>query len=232
MVIKTIRIKNSNKKSVLHYYHNIKITKTYLSHLTVEGYYTFSSNILKCESMQMEMNLEQMIHSNNLTYEMSANNFKEICHIVKYFQFYDLIHGNLKPTNIFITKERKICTLDYFLNEIREIVNPNVIYYYYFSPEQISGKEMNSTSDIWSLGCVLYFIFAKSHLFVSDSLYHLISLQQNTKFINLTCPSVYNDIINGTLKYIPKERMTIREILQLLSNSIILYFNFIIFLMF
>lgn len=131
------------------------------------------------------------------------------------------MHGNLKPTNLFITKERKVYTSDYFLNEIREIVNPVTAFYYYFSPEQISGKEINYNSDIWSLGCVLYYIFSKSDLFFSKSLLHVISLQQNFKFINLTCPSVYNDIINGTLKYYPKDRMTLREILHLLSNSII-----------
>lgn len=221
MIIKIIRIKNSNKNVLLRYYHNIKITKTYLSHLTVESCCSFSNNILKCESQQIEMNLDQILHGDNFTFEMCTWSFKEICLIVKYFQSYDLVHGNLKPTNIFITKDRKLYTSDYFLNEIREIVDSSATLYYYFSPEQIVGKEMNITSDIWSLGCVLYYIFAKNHVFFSNSLHHLITLQQNYKFINLTCPSVYNDIINGTLKYNALERMTIREILQLLTNSII-----------
>lgn len=222
-IIKTIIIKNTDIKNIYYYIQGLNIIVAYLSSLCVDSYYTFSSNKITITLLHMEYNLELISNMDSFTSAMKFYCFKEICEIVRIFQSFDLIHGNIKPTNVFITKERKLCTSDYFLNELRELRNHSTLFYCYLSPEQILGLEVSKQSDIWSLGCLLYFLLTKQHLFSSTSFYHLIKLQHEKNRINLTYPSIYNEVINSSLKYKPSNRIRITEILQLICKSILLY---------
>lgn len=79
-----------------------------------------------------------------------------------------LIHGNIKPTNILFDEEANVILSDYFKKELFfEVQTPPVTLeeYKYLSPELIQCKEFTSKTDIWSFGCVIYYILTGKSIF-------------------------------------------------------------------
>jgi eukaryotic-like serine/threonine-protein kinase len=92
--------------------------------------------------------------------------FKTICSAVQHAHQNLVIHRDLKPANILVTHEGEVKLLDFgvakFLNpELAGELNQTqtqfrVMTPEYASPEQIRGAHITTSSDIYSLGVILY----------------------------------------------------------------------------
>ena len=93
----------------------------------------------------------------------------EILDGVNVLHRHGIIHRDIKPSNIIVSEQNKIKILDFGLaKEITdkektsswgEIVGAP----FYMSPEQASGEELDSRSDIFSLGMILYRALTEEH---------------------------------------------------------------------
>jgi serine/threonine-protein kinase len=99
-----------------------------------------------------------------------------------------IIHRDLKPENIFLLADGQVKILDFGLAVIRAAASPggnsddtatNVLEHPpenvvgtigYMSPEQLSGRALDSATDIFSLGCVLYEMVTGRRAFGRSSL--------------------------------------------------------------
>jgi eukaryotic-like serine/threonine-protein kinase len=92
--------------------------------------------------------------------------FLHVCDAVRHAHQHLIIHRDLKPQNILVTPEGQPKLLDFGVSrliesEARENTQQTVTLYRaltprYASPEQVRGEATSTTSDVYSLGVVLY----------------------------------------------------------------------------
>jgi serine/threonine protein kinase len=72
-----------------------------------------------------------------------------------------VLHRDIRPHNIMLTRQKEIKVLDFGIAVIRDENSPVkskgcIDFFYYMSPEQIRGEDIDYRSDIYSLGVTLF----------------------------------------------------------------------------
>lgn len=143
----------------------------------------------------------------------------EICLALQYMHEDEanLIHGNIKPSNIIITEDNHYLISDQCQNLIKSAESKTVNDFQYYSPEMIKGLEITDKSDMWSFGCVIYYILTGKSAFSGNerSGYDLeVSKCKYEKITNCGIYSeAYNHLIERLLLENPYERQGASEIL-------------------
>jgi serine/threonine-protein kinase len=79
----------------------------------------------------------------------------------------DILHGDLRPENVFITQSGKIKVLDFGWEGTTGELKP--AQRGYWSPERIEGRPVDARSDVFSFGAILYEMLSGSPAFSGDS---------------------------------------------------------------
>ncbi|HMD02136.1 MAG TPA: Stk1 family PASTA domain-containing Ser/Thr kinase, partial [Candidatus Baltobacteraceae bacterium] len=108
--------------------------------------------------------LAEMIESDGRLPEPVAIDFAaQICNGLAYAHRQGLLHRDIKPANILVAKDDVVKISDFGIaravtTQTVTITQPGMVMgsVFYISPEQAQGREMHETSDLYSLGVVLY----------------------------------------------------------------------------
>jgi serine/threonine protein kinase len=87
--------------------------------------------------------------------------FLQVCEAVEFAHRNLIVHGDLKPANILVTADGTVKLLDFgtaklLRNPEGQVTQFALLTPRYASPEQIRGELVNTVSDVFSLGVILY----------------------------------------------------------------------------
>ena len=117
-----------------------------------------------------------------LPYDKALDASRKICAGLAAAHDKGVIHRDLKPQNIMMTRRGEILITDFGLAAVAETLrgaearNGTPAY---MSPEQLRGSEVTAKSDIYALGLVMYELFTGKKPFEARSIPELISLQES-----------------------------------------------------
>ncbi|MGL1957401.1 MAG: serine/threonine protein kinase [Colwellia sp.] len=149
--------------------------------------------------------LDVYLHKNTLSVGQKLKLFLQISDAVLEAHNHQIIHADIKPSNILINASGQVKLIDFGVMQLTEDLNnnaPKFVTAYvgamtvnYASPEQLNGAKATIASDIYGLGSLLYFMLSGSTPFerIDDTLTHKI------EYINTQAP--IDCVINGDVKF-------------------------------
>ena len=108
--------------------------------------------------------LAEMVENDKRLPEAVAIDFAaQICNGLAYAHRQGLLHRDVKPANVLVTKDDVVKISDFGIaravtTQTMSMTQPGMVMgsVFYISPEQAQGHELHETSDLYSLGIVLY----------------------------------------------------------------------------
>ncbi len=127
-----------------------------------------------------------------------------------------LIHRDIKPDNIFITKDGIVKLMDFGIARPSEVslhtVGAKIMgTLVYLSPEQLNGSNLDHRSDIFSLGTVLYEMISGKRAFPQKTLSEIVQKKTKGVYIpisevNVPVPKDLSRIIDKCMALDPADR--------------------------
>ena len=108
------------------------------------------------------------------TIEQRLQLFRQICEAVQHAHSHAVIHRDLKPSNILVKEDGSVRLLDFGIARQIEslgvevdqtITGLRLMTPAYASPEQVRGDRIGISTDVYSLGVILYELLAGAHPF-------------------------------------------------------------------
>jgi NIMA (never in mitosis gene a)-related kinase len=138
---------------------------------------------------------------------------------LEYLHSRNILHRDLKSSNIFITKAGDLKIGDFGLAKVLaegEVATSIVGTPNYMCPELFCEKPYGFKSDIWSLGCILYELTALRPAFSAFNMQGLIQKIKKVQFgpLSNSFSSDWTGTIKSMLKKSPEDRPMVGELMQ------------------
>jgi eukaryotic-like serine/threonine-protein kinase len=120
-------------------------------------------------------NLASIIHKKKiLTIQEVIDYSKQICRGLRYAHGQEIVHRDIKPHNILMDKENVVRLTDFGIAKIFSVGNMTLTGVTvgtpeYMSPEQAEGNSVDTKTDIYSLGVVMYEMLVKKPPFIANN---------------------------------------------------------------
>lgn len=234
-----VRHKNGKKYALKHIQYNslhktdknnvqneIKIHKR-ITHPNIVQFYNYffdNGDLFLVLEYCKDGNLFQTIHDSEkkLSKSKIEKIFKQIVNGIDYLHKNKIILRDLKPENIVLDGEKaKLCDFGWAV----EIDNfswrkKQAGTFAYMSPESILGKIQGYSSDIWSLGVLLYEMKTKEEVFEEkNSINQIRIMKKNFIGFDSSFSRDEKNLVRKMLKYKPEERVDIGYIKNYFSSK-------------
>lgn len=179
-------------------------------------FYNKENETLLLVMPQLKSKSLQTINPKDLTIIDIKNIFKDILKGLEFLEQKKLYHGNLKLSNIIWRSDNNIVITDYCQNLFTNYNHSSIIdkdNIDIYSIERVRCGEIDIKSDIWSVGCILYYLFSEKNKMpftganTNETMINILKI----KYADLS-----NNHINSILKKIfianKKERLSVKEL--------------------
>lgn len=226
--LKKINIKTSYKENsniitelqILRYHKCNYLIKYHSCHLEINKLCIITDFYERGDLFYVIQNMKKI--EENFEENILCKIFLDICLGVKYLHDNNIIHRDLKTSNILIDKNYRAYIGDFGISKIltkypktsTQIGTP-----FYMSPELFRKINYGKKVDIWSLGCILYEMIELKQPFMNNESMYSLSL----RVVKGNYPKIYThkysmDIINliyYLLETNPEKRLSIKCLLSL-----------------
>lgn len=163
-----------------------------------------------------------------ITIEEKFNIMIQVCEGMSYAHKHQIVHRDLKPSNIRIDEEGIVKIMDFGIAKLESssmtasgmvLGTP-----YYMSPEQVRGIRVDTRSDLFALGAILYETFAYAKAFMGEMatvFYKIVNEQPEplSSYLNVPAEPLQR-VVNRCLEKDKNARVqTAGEIAQLLREA-------------
>ncbi|MCX6831067.1 MAG: serine/threonine-protein kinase [candidate division Zixibacteria bacterium] len=160
--------------------------------------------------------LESVLKRNlHLNYRIIASTIIQVCSALEYAHKMGIIHRDIKPANIMVMENFRVKVMDFGIAHFKSssmtqtgiaMGTPN-----YISPEQLKGKEVTPSSDIFSLGVVLYELLTHIKPFTAENISALVYKITNENppppsTLDPKVPPLFDLVLKKSLAKDPAER--------------------------
>jgi tRNA A-37 threonylcarbamoyl transferase component Bud32 len=157
---------------------------------------------------------ELLTRVGRFTHERAVEISRQLCVGMEAIHKAGILHRDFKPANIIIDKKGIARITDFGIAGIESEVAKDGIRAgtpAYMAPEQISGREISTRSDIYALGLVIYEIFTGKQAFVADTFPEMLKKHQtetptNPSLIVKGIDPLVESVIEQCLAKDPKDR--------------------------
>jgi len=217
VALKMIRSKYSTDPIFIERFKKETLTARSISHENVIRIYDLGE-AEKIKYISMEyikgQNLREFIQtSGSLTIETAINLTRQMCEALKAAHQKGIVHQDLKPSNIMIDNNGQAYIMDFGLARSLHIEEEGVSggmsgTPQYMSPEQARGEKVDQTSDIYSLGIIMYEMLTGKPLFKAKTTkefvqMHMTEIPEPPSKINPHIPHLLENIV---LKCLEKDK--------------------------
>ncbi len=226
--------KSENTEVVKRFYSEAQVSAL-LNHPNIAQIYTFRNHETKRKYITMEYiagdNLRDLVKNNGpLKVEDTILVALQIAHALAHLEFKRVVHRDIKPSNILLTPSGEAKLIDLGLARIVSVftddwdsVNRSLCSditasgvtlgtFDYISPEQARDpRTVDSRSDIYSLGCTLYFLLTGQPPFPQGNplqklLQHQSDNPMDIRLSRTDVPDSLTAVLNKAMKKNPEER--------------------------
>lgn len=141
----------------------------------IYNHFQLGDNLYIVMEMVEGRNIEQYVEQHGaIPVERAVSYMVKILQTMQYVHEQNIIHRDIKPSNIMIRPNDDICLLDFGIAKdtkasgagssstmLGTVIGTDG----YMSPEQADGMSIDQRSDIYSLGCVFYFMLTGHHAY-------------------------------------------------------------------
>ena len=137
---------------------------------------------------------------------------------IKYLHDRDFVLRDLKPENILLDHNLNIKICDFgWASELSDVkycsIKSGTLAY--MSPESLTGRRQEKSTDIWALGILLYEMYNRCEPFASSHVdERLVEMKNLDLSFGSNCDSVIKELIKTLLGFSAKERPSIDEVLK------------------